>query len=186
MRALTMAEHFWLVCYRRCAGDQWTDLSRAIGEYWSVYGGWPGFIGSPALWAAGLIALLLFPLFDNAVWADASISILPNVLGLSIGGMAVVLAFPTTHIFKYLSENGRKDSFYLDLASRLTHFIFVQVVALILGLLGKAYKIWPIALIGCWALIYAILTAAVIALTLFTVAQIYNHPGAQEKKDEES
>lgn len=185
MRALTAAKHFWSDYYRRYAGDQWTDLSQAVGEYWSVYGGWRGFIGSPALWAAGLIALMLFPLFDNGVWADASISILPNVLGLSIGAMAVVLAFPTTHIFKYLSENGRRDSFYLDLASRLTHFIFVQVVALLLGLLGKAYKIWPVALVGCWALVYAILTAAVISLTLFRVAQIYNHPAAQADKEEE-
>jgi hypothetical protein len=130
--------------------------------------------------------LLLFPLFDNSAWADASISILPNVLGLSIGAMAIILAFPTTRIFKILSEDGRKDSFYLDLASRLTHFIIIQVIALILGLFGKAYKGWFISIIGCWALVYAVLTAAVISLTLFGVAQIYNHPGAQSDKEDQS
>lgn len=93
--------------------------------------------------------------------------------------MAILLAFPTTRIFSILTEEGRTDSFYLDLASRLTHFIIVQIVALILGLSGKAINSHFLAFVGCWALLYAILTAALVALTLFGVAQIYNHPGGQ-------
>jgi phosphate starvation-inducible membrane PsiE len=151
-----------------------------FGGYWSVYGGSRAFFRSPVLWIAFAFTLL-FPLWISGAWADASIAILPNMLGLSIGAMAIILAFPTTRMFRILAEDGRTDSFYLDLASRLTHFIIVQAVALILTLFGKSYHLWPLSLIGCWSLVYAIFAAAVIALELFGVAQIYNHPGAQDE-----
>jgi phosphate starvation-inducible membrane PsiE len=151
-----------------------------VSGYWSSYGGKRAFFQSPVLWIAAIIAVMLLPLWRSGQWADLAISILPNLLGLSIGAMAILLAFPTTRMFRILAEDGRKDSFYLDLASRLTHFIIVQAIALILGLFGKSYHFYPLSFIGCWALVYAVLTAAVIALELFGVAQIYNHPGAQD------
>jgi hypothetical protein len=127
--------------------------------------------------------MLVFPLWSGGRWPDIGISILPNLLGLSIGAMAIILAFPTTKMFRVISEGGRKDSFYIDISCRLTHFIFAQVVAIIFCLIGKSYQFLPISVIGCWALIYAILTAAAIALSLFGVARIYNHPGAQDDMD---
>jgi hypothetical protein len=173
--------HSWAVFCQLYVAKAWQTLIDEFGGYWSVYGGSRAFWQSPVLWGAFACTLLLFPLWISGAWADVSIAILPNLLGLSIGAMAILLAFPTTRIFRILAEDGRKDSFYLDLASRLTHFILVQAVALIFSLFGKSYHFWLVSLIGCWSLVYAIFTAAVIALELFGVAQIYNHPGSQDE-----
>jgi len=164
-------------------GRGWQAMIDEFSGYWATYGGNRAFFQSPVLWISALITLLLFPLWFWGAWTDISISILPNLLGLSIGAMAILLAFPTTRMFRILSEDGRKDSFYLDLASRLTHFIMVQAVVLILALFGKSYHFPPLSFLGCWALVYAVFTAAVIALELFGVAQIYNHPGAHDERE---
>jgi hypothetical protein len=164
-------------------GKQWFSLLSDVREYWGSYGGSRAFLGSPVLWGAFVLNLLSFPSWWDERWSDAAISILPNLLGLSIGAMAVILAFPTTRMFRFLAEDGRRDSFYIEIASRLTHFIVIQVAAIIFALLGRAYRFLPISAFGCWILIYAILSAAAIAFSLFGVARIYNHPGAHNDLD---
>jgi hypothetical protein len=82
-------------------------------------------------------------------------------------------------MFKIIAEGGRHDSYYMDLAARFMHFIMVQVCALVLALIYKAIPYWPVSLFGFWALAYAILTAAMTALSLYGIAEFYNHPGAQ-------
>jgi hypothetical protein len=168
---------------RYSVDKQWSSLRSDAKEYWDIYGGGRAFLGSPVLWGAFGLNLFAFPLWWHERWSDAAISILPNLLGLSIGAMAVILAFPTTRMFRFLAEDGRRDSFYLEIASRLTHFIIIQVVAIIFALLGRAYQFLPISALGCWILIYAILSAAAIAFSLFGVARIYNHPAAQDDPD---
>lgn len=88
--------------------------------------------------------------------------------------MAVVLAFPTSKIFDVIAEDGRDDSYYLDLAAKFVHFVFVQVFALVLALISTALPFFLFSLFALIALFYAIATAAMTALALFEVAMIYN------------
>ena len=88
--------------------------------------------------------------------------------------MAILLAFPTSDIFKFLTEEGAEGSFYMDLAARLVHFVFVQTVAILLALFAKAWCWWPVNLLGFWVMIYAFLTGIAVALSLMGVAAIYN------------
>jgi hypothetical protein len=92
--------------------------------------------------------------------------------------MAVVLAFPSTRLFRVFSEGGRPDSYYLDLASKFVHFILVQVLAILLALIGASFCFWPVNFLGFFMLVYSVSCAAMTAFALFGVAQIYNHPGA--------
>jgi phosphate starvation-inducible membrane PsiE len=103
-----------------------------------------------------------------------AIDIVPSLLGLSLGAMAVILAFPSSSLFRHFAEDGREDSYYMDLSARLAHFIFVQVVTLLVAVFTKAFAYTPIKFLTAWALYYALLTAAVVALELFGVARIYN------------
>jgi hypothetical protein len=88
--------------------------------------------------------------------------------------MAVVLAFPATAVFEVIVEEGRDDSYYLDLISKLAHFIFVQVAALLAAFLAAAFPHAIVSLVSLIVLLYAISTAAMTALALFDVAMIYN------------
>jgi hypothetical protein len=101
-------------------------------------------------------------------------SIVPNLLGFSIGAMAVVLAFPTTTIFKIIAEEGREDSYYMDLVAKFAHFVFVQVFALIVALIATAFPLFVFSFLALLALFYAIGTGAMTALALFEVAIFYN------------
>ena len=129
---------------------------------------------SPVLWLAVLLALLCFPIWTKNDAAALTFSIVPNLLGFSIGAMAVVLAFPTSSIFEIIAENGREDSYYLDLTSRFIHFIFVQVLALLIAVVAAAFSFCPISFLALASLIYAVMTAAMTALALFDVALFYN------------
>jgi hypothetical protein len=98
--------------------------------------------------------------------------------------MAIVLAFPTTHMFRVIAEGGRDDSYYLDMASKFVHFIILQTVILLAALLVPTSR-WPaIDVIGFGLLVYAVLTVLGLMMSLYTTARIYNHPGATEQSDD--
>ncbi|MHC2286827.1 hypothetical protein [Bradyrhizobium barranii] len=88
--------------------------------------------------------------------------------------MAVVLAFPTSKIFDVIAEDGRDDSYYVDLAAKFVHFVFVQVLALVFALIATAFPFFLFSLLALVALFYAVATAVMTALALFEVAMIYN------------
>lgn len=166
--------------WQRSGLEQHYEIS--LGEltgYWAAYGRTSALVRSPALWFALVITLICTPLWTAQTWADLPLQILPNLLGFSLGSLAIILAIPTTKIFKDISEDGRPDSFYIELCAKFVHFIFAQVVAILLALLSKAISLGQtIWFVGFWAFVYAILTAALTALALFGVAQIYNDPAA--------
>ena len=62
----------------------------------------------------------------------------------------------------------------MDLASKFIHFIFVQTIAIILAMIGKAYCITLISFLGFLFLTYAVASVVMTALALFDVAQISN------------
>jgi hypothetical protein len=125
-----------------------------------------------------LVALVLatcaVPLWWNNGAADIALAIVPNLLGFSIGAMAIVLAFPTSAMFEIISEDGRDDSYYLDLAARFVHFIFVQVATLVAGLAARGFPNFVFSYVALFFLAYAILTAALTGLALFEIAVFYN------------
>lgn len=151
-----------------------------LSSYWRAYGGLPALLKSPFLWLAIVLAFVLKPWWiTDDKWPDTALLILPPLLGFTIGAMAVVLAFPTSKIFKHLAEDGRADSYYAQLAAKLAHFIFIQTLAILITLIWKAYNCTIIAYIAIFFLLYAMLTAAAIALALVGMAMIYNSAGDQ-------
>lgn len=106
--------------------------------------------------------------------------IVPALLGLSIGAMAIVLAFPTNKMFAVLSEGGREDSYYMGLAAKFVHFIALQTITLAFAISAPMSLGIIIDIIGFWLLSYALLSGALVAAALYNVARLYNHPGAND------
>lgn len=88
--------------------------------------------------------------------------------------MAVVLAFPTTTVFNIITEDGREDSYYLDLVTKFVHFVFVQVSALMFALFAMASSFFLFSYLALLGLFYAVATGAMTAIALFEVAIFYN------------
>lgn len=146
-----------------------------ITSYWRAYGGFRALLTSPYLWFAVGLTALLHPWWgSDGKWPDISLLILPPLLGFTIGAMAVVLAFPTSRIFKHIAEDGRPDSYYAQLTSKLVHFIIIQTLGILVSLVRKAYIGFGLDIAGIFLLCYAMLTAIAVAFSLFNISLLYN------------
>jgi hypothetical protein len=143
-----------------------------------VYGGRAALAKSPYLHVAAIltaICVLCWPKGEGAPHAaDVAIGVLPNLLGFTVGALAIVLAFSSADIFKLLSEEGEPTSFFLTLTANLVHFIFVQVAALVTGILAKIVDVKIIDITSLLLLFYAVLVTLSAAFQLFQTARIYN------------
>src|SRR5947207_403351 len=62
-------------------------------DYWASYGGWRALISSPYVHAALLMSVLGYGLSETRRWSELAFGILPNVLGFSVGGYAILMSF---------------------------------------------------------------------------------------------
>lgn len=89
--------------------------------------------------------------------------------------MAIVLALPAVQLFKIISENGTIDSYYIKMAARFAHFVFIQVFTLFFAYLFKVSEFAGLGIISGFFLLYSVLSAAAVALSLFELAVISNN-----------
>jgi hypothetical protein len=163
------------------AFEYWKNQAETIRTYWNIYGGFRAFIKSPYL----IIAFLL-TVISTYFWAvnvrgeylvkasDLVVSAIPNLLGFTVGALAIVLAFSSAEIFKVLAEDGDPQSYFMKLTSNLVHFIMVQVVALTCGIVARITDSRILDVLSLFFLFYAVLVTFSAALQLFLTAQIYN------------
>lgn len=155
-------------------GGSDTAFYGEVVGYWTTYGGFRALRSSRWLKLSLIIAIVLYPDWKSDQWTSSAISILPSLLGFSIGAMAIIFAFPTSNIFKFIAEDGRSDSFYIQLAAKFVHFVVVQIIALIAALIASVYCSIILNAFGLFLLIYALLVGAATTFALFGVAQLYN------------
>ena len=96
-------------CYRSYVSDDLSGPRDQIVSYWKIYGGWGAVGKSPALWVSFLITAVCYPFWKMGTWPDTTLSIVPNLLGFSLGAMAVGSSFPTSSLFRLFAEPGRRD-----------------------------------------------------------------------------
>lgn len=178
-------------------------------KYWAAYGGLGAILCSPYMHAA-FIATLLSPAYwlDNwqsvatpvlaPGWATTSISVLPNLIGFALGGYAIWLGFGDDQFRALISQRRKtsKASPYLEVSATFAHFILVQLIALMAGIIGLATnrtpsEIWasrvlldwgvpaeffykwlaPVGhALGFFLLVYALTAAVAATLAVFRVA----------------
>jgi hypothetical protein len=160
-------------------------LFASVRRYWNIYGGWKALVTSSYLHLALLITAALYPLWYNCdqspAWVDLTVNIMPSLMGFSIAGMAVMLAFSHPQTLGVITE-GKEKSFFLGTIVNLIHFVVVQTTALTLAVVGKAYHHWVLNLFGTAVMIYAILLSIAAACQLFNTARIMNAAAAAETK----
>lgn len=122
---------------------------------------------------------MVLTLIGYLVWNDGrpselALSTIPNLLGFTIGALAIVLAFSSSHIFKTLAEHGAPDSFFVKLTANLVHFVVVQVLTLLTATIAKLANNSFLEVISLFFLLYAVLVALAAGLQLFITAIIYN------------
>jgi hypothetical protein len=115
---------------------------------------------------------------------EIAVAVLPNLLGFTVGALAIVLAFSSADIFKTIAEGGRPKSFFMKLTANLVHFILVQVLALLTGIVAKIVGGRALDYVALFFLFYAVLIVFSAAVQLFQTAGIYNMRASLLKNDE--
>ena len=176
-----------------------------LARYWKAYGGWKAVVTSVYFWVAVFLTGLLHPQWMKAGWWGDVLSIMPSVLGFSLGGFAMWVAIGDEK-FKALISGSDGDGLpspFMEVNATFAHFILLQLVSVLLAVVAKAYDIpvtkshWLYAIWGenlalatsmfyCFSyfiFIYALLTAFAAVLALFRVSSWYDDMQTMDKDE---
>jgi hypothetical protein len=149
----------------------------SFDTYWINYGGFEEIYKS-AYFKISIILSIILSIFGNtSCWFDLPLSILPNILGFSIGAYAILLALGNSNFWKILSqkENNNPKTPFMEINASFVHFIFIQILAIIFALIAKflIFKSIIFVFLGLFLMIYAILSALASTLVILKLAQWY-------------
>lgn len=114
--------------------SQFKPFASRIRRYFRSYGGSRAIFGSPLfLVAVGVTALSYGNWLNTDKWAGTSQSLIPNLLGFSLGTYAILFSLMTGRLKRALRavKNDQDVTFLDEINATFFHFILVQVSALI-------------------------------------------------------
>ena len=166
--------------------------SLIIKRFWMAYGGAKALLCSPYLYAALMLAPLCWGTWSEPNWWDTVISVLPNLIGFTLGGFAILVSFGDARFIASLAaeeEDPAQPTVYRELCATFVHFILVQVGALILAIVTKGMRfhvslpdfvviVLPIANLAwgafCYGIfLYALTSVVAIAFHVFRISTMY-------------
>lgn len=124
--------------------------------YWTAYGGLWALLRSPYLHLAALVLALTWNTWwaprcgvsgDCTAWWDQTISVLPNLLGFTLGGFAIFIGFGDEKFRSLLADPdpgqpvdaNALPNLYIGLCASFVHFIVVQAIALLYAVVAKSW-----------------------------------------------
>ncbi|GJL73516.1 MAG: hypothetical protein NMNS01_27150 [Nitrosomonas sp.] len=190
--------------------NQYSGIKKIFGRYWIAYGGWNSILYSPYFHFSLIISIVAHGAWRNASWYDLPISILPSIIGFSLGGYAIWLALGDDKFKAGISGKNAEgeDSPFIKVNAAFVHFIVLQILALIFSLGAQSRPIynipvnWKIAILevapvfsgvneyltyfasffGYFLFIYAIMSALAATMAIFRIAGWLDHHHANQKK----
>jgi hypothetical protein len=181
---------------------QYKPLLNRIRRYFRAYGGWTAVVLSPFFLFSLVVSGLSYSVWSKPSWVSTAQSLLPNLLGFSLGTYSILFSLLTNRVRSAMKRmiNERGISRLEETNATFFHFIFVQVIALawsfifsgsaLADLLTLAGKSWPGALSLLWwltgigaylgytLLIYSFVLILGAALSVYRLALITD-PAAQ-------
>lgn len=163
-------------------------------RYWNAYGGFSALVRSFYLHAALIITVICTNAWLTAGWWDQVTSILPNVLGFTLGGFAIFISFGDEKFRQLLAEPDEDDAeaptAYVQLCSTFVHFILVQIIALLFAIIAKSTHFpWEkspdffkaalpwlngaVGFVGYTLFIYSLTSALAATMHVFRIASMY-------------
>lgn len=169
------------------------DVGDIFRRYWRAYGGAKALRRSPYLHLAALALVATYATWSVPDWWDQVISVLPNLLGFTLGGFAMFLGFGDEKFRALLAESDEdspdEPSLYISLCATFVHFILIQILALLCALLAKSWWFvfdWPDAVrlilpylnllggaIGYGLFLYAVTSVLAATMHVFRIATWY-------------
>lgn len=111
--------------------------------YWVTYGGWSALFCSLYLWISIILASIAcyanYDIPKKWAWAEAATSIVPSILGFSLGGYAMLVGFGDEKFLNALRCKDDEDEFspYMKVNASFLHFIFIQFLCIIFASMSR-------------------------------------------------
>lgn len=182
--------------------------AKLISQYWSTYGGWRDFFLSPYLHFSLLLLAITFATWTEEGWWEQVLSVVPSLLGFSLGALAIFLGFGSEQFRNVISGKrpGQPDKIspYMSVTAAFTHFIVVQVAAVMVAIVSVALFKLPLPIsehalyvfnnigkaflwgFGYWLFLYALCLAAASVFAVFRIAGWYDEHRTRERLGEAS
>ena len=107
----------------------------SLRGYWRVYGGITAVLRSTYFWMAILITALSGVATakdgEGLIWPQMTIEIVPSLLGLGLGAMALMLSFSSGRFLEAIKQKGKDRSYLRKVMASFYHFALVLVAALV-------------------------------------------------------
>lgn len=132
-----------------------------ILRYWRAYGGRRAITRSPYFIISVTLGMFCIPWSLSEPWWEKVIDIVPNMLGFTLGGYALLLALGSETFQKLIAKAGDDEPVLRSISASFVHFILVQSFALVFSImvmtlrepLGLVAEAWcsstTIHLYGC-------------------------------------
>ncbi len=112
----------------------------ALNRYWADYGGWRDLFSSPLFHFSALISVASYSAWLQPTWVDLPLSLLPNLLGFSLGAYALIFSLADERLLAALNApttDGTPTVLRMVNATFL-HFILIQTAAIVFALMNKS------------------------------------------------
>lgn len=166
--------------------------------YWNAYGGKQALFKSIYFWASLFFSVLIMGVdyCSSEIlwnwWGDA-ISIIPSILGFSLGGYAILISFGDAKFLSIMREKdtNEKYSLYMQVNATFLHFIFVQFLSVLYAVLIKGLHLTGVLFfnfLGLVIFLYALFTIVSTAFAVLNLASWFDEMGSvnDEKHDNEA
>lgn len=142
---------------------------------------------SPYIYIALFTTALASPLWleiedGSRPWTNLAYSIIPSMLGFSMGGMAIMLAFSDSRTFAIIAEKGKARSHFAKVIANFYHFILVQTLAIMLAMISNSYLFLPLSAFSFFVFAYAIFVGVATAGQLLNTGVVLNAAASLETK----
>lgn len=118
-------------------------LRKEFREYWRIYGGFKKLISSFYFHLAVLVSIFTWSFWSKEDWWQQPLSVLPNLVGFTLGGYAMLMAFGDDDFRRKLLGPGKnnKTSPFMGVNGTFVHFLVVQISAIIIAIIANARPI---------------------------------------------
>lgn len=158
---------------------------------WENMGGMRQLLKSFDFRLAIVATLLCWPAWITCGWWEGPISVVPSLLGFTLGGFAIFLGFGSDQFKELIASEDEAKSEYLSVSSAFLFIVATQVLALLYAIISQALWIPTPRLLGflipalpylnsaAWMIGYFLYIFGVIlslraAIRIFRVSRWYN------------
>lgn len=111
-------------------------------RYFREYGAWNSVFSSKYFYAAVAISCLGYWYFQQPKWWDLVTSVVPGLVGFAIAGVAIFISLGSDALRSIIAgkvPGEDKPSPFIAFMAMFTHFIVVQLAALVVAILAKFF-----------------------------------------------